>query len=836
MSRAVARRPRSVLLAAALLCLGPEALHADPGCGASAVAPGPTAQSWPAPLDRPVSLQARDVSLRSALDRVAAAARVDVAYSADLLPLDRPVCISRRNAPMGDVLRELLRGTSVEAVVAGPGHVVLAPSQRPAAQAPERPTGPVALDRVVVTGTPGGATERTLPLAVDVLGRTRLDALATGTLSQVLDAAVPGMWAWEQSPASVSVRYASIRGASSFAVSYPKVFIDGIEIANPLLLSRFGGEAVERIEVIRGPQGAALYGTDAISGVVNIVTRQDAGGPPVRVRSAVGSASSRFGASPSLSQDHEVALRWGSGVRSAGLTVGGGSVGAFVPGAFDRYLLATGTGRIVGTRTITTATVRLSAEHAGSPSSPLSDSLAAALPRLSSQLPQYQPLAVPADSSQTARQYTLGVTTSWAPDERWTHTFVAGVDGERVSGAGWDPSRLSGVDDAWDGYVDGGADRATLRASSVARVGSASATSATLSLSAEHSALHESLAWPVSGSRGGLLAHEGSWLHSSAAVAQANVGFRDALFVTAGVRGERNEAFTGRSLYAALPLLGAAAVAERGSVRVKLRAAYGTGTRPASTAARETSGMGARGRIASSSLAPERQSGVEAGADLFLGDVATLRVTRFDQLASGLIQRVGMETSELERGDSTMRHGGRGLSWTLQNVGQISNRGWEMQASTELGPLSLTGAFSTVDSRVRRVAQGYGGDLAPGDRTLEVPAWTAGLTAAWSHPGWSASAAGYRAGDWIGYDYVTMARASADEHRPDSDFVGTGLRRYWRTYHGVTHLRATLSRDLSRGLSLVLSGDNLLGRQQDEPDNLTVLPGRTLTVGVRAQF
>ena len=29
---------------------------------------------------------------------------------------------------------------------------------------------------------------------------------------------------------------------------------------------------MSRIEVIRGPQGAALYGADAISGVMNIVT------------------------------------------------------------------------------------------------------------------------------------------------------------------------------------------------------------------------------------------------------------------------------------------------------------------------------------------------------------------------------------------------------------------------------------------------------------------------------------------------------------------------------------------------------------------------------------
>jgi iron complex outermembrane receptor protein len=45
-----------------------------------------------------------------------------------------------------------------------------------------------------------------------------------------------------------------------------------------------------------------------------------------------------------------------------------------------------------------------------------------------------------------------------------------------------------------------------------------------------------------------------------------------------------------------------------------------------------------------------------------------------------------------------------------------------------------------------------------------------------------------------------------------------------------------LSHDLSRGLALVFVGENLLGYQRGEPDNVTIVPGRTLTLGVRAKF
>ncbi|MGJ8868590.1 TonB-dependent receptor plug domain-containing protein, partial [Salmonella enterica] len=82
-----------------------------------------------------------------------------------------------------------------------------------------------------------------------------------------------GVWTWTATAGSVTARYGSIRGASSFGVSAPKIYLDGIEVANPLLVTQLDPNRVARVEVIRGPQGAALYGADAISGVVNILTR-----------------------------------------------------------------------------------------------------------------------------------------------------------------------------------------------------------------------------------------------------------------------------------------------------------------------------------------------------------------------------------------------------------------------------------------------------------------------------------------------------------------------------------------------------------------------------------
>jgi hypothetical protein len=55
-------------------------------------------------------------------------------------------------------------------------------------------------------------------------------------------------------------------------------------------------------------------------------------------------------------------------------------------------------------------------------------------------------------------------------------------------------------------------------------------------------------------------------------------------------------------------------------------------------------------------------------------------------------------------------------------------------------------------------------------------------------------------------------------------------------YPGVNRLRANVSYDLRRAVSLIVTGDNLLDHQFGEPDNVTVLPGLTITGGLRATF
>jgi iron complex outermembrane recepter protein len=791
-----------------------------------------SAKRWSAPLDRAITLHVSDLSLRDALDRIAALARLRLSYSPELLPLDRRVCAVAENAPAGRVLQDLLSTTNVVAVTAGGDQVVLTPRPATSGRGEAAPlAGSVnVLDRVVVTGSATSAPARELSVGVDVLSGEKLRRENINSVSDALDAYVPGLWSWAQSPSNMLTSYASIRGASSFGLSYPKIYIDGIEVANPLLLSRFNATSIDRIEVIRGPQGSALYGTDAISGVINIVTRHEGTGDHgmhAELRSSAGMSESAY-AHDVLAQDHTLTLVSGSSTRSADLHVDAGSMGAFVPDGYSRQLLANGAARIVGTTGTLSSTARLYVEQAGAGNSLLTmnrpavsdDSLSAS--------------QTASKSPQSVTEYTLGTTATLYGDERWTHTFVAGVDGYRLTNVQTNYTPVPSVLDSALRAAQGGADRATIRASSVMSINAGEPTRATVTFSAEHAALRLSALEAnrmLSADREPHVSYveqnATTWQSSTGLSTQLNVAVDDLFFATGGVRVERDSRLAADNRIAALPMLGVATVGDYGPFTVKLRASYGRGIRPPTTATRwQLWQPGAIGQRLP--LGPEEQSGTELGMDLALRRVLSLQLTRFDQRASGLIQQVAVATDSGPQG----RH----MLYAAENVGEIANSGWELQATGGWSRLSATGALTFVDSRVRRVAPGYTGDLVAGDRMLQVPARTASFNLAWTAPDWHAAITGSRALDWINYDELALAQAWSSDMRPGRDLVGPRLREYWQRYDGGLRLRAIASRDLRPDLSFEISGENLLNYQRGEPDDITIVPGRTIMTGFRIKF
>src|SRR5882757_3435217 len=118
------------------------------------------------------------------------------------------------------------------------------------------------------------------------------ETLATSNPGSLVDAlrTVPGLDITETGGPG-STTNIRLRGANT---GQTLVMIDGIRINDPTAASgdfdfaMFAPSAIERIEVLKGPQ-SALYGSDAMGGVVNIITRKGSGPAQFNVRTEGGS-------------------------------------------------------------------------------------------------------------------------------------------------------------------------------------------------------------------------------------------------------------------------------------------------------------------------------------------------------------------------------------------------------------------------------------------------------------------------------------------------------------------------------------------------------------------
>ena len=128
------------------------------------------------------------------------------------------------------------------------------------------------LERTVVTAArTGEADVQSIPAAVTVLSGADLQRIEAHTLAQAVILA-PSV-TFSQNTEFAQLRIRGIGTNAVYAGSDPSaaVYLDGVYLARPAMVLT-DLLALDRIEVLRGPQGT-LYGRNAVGGAVNLITR-----------------------------------------------------------------------------------------------------------------------------------------------------------------------------------------------------------------------------------------------------------------------------------------------------------------------------------------------------------------------------------------------------------------------------------------------------------------------------------------------------------------------------------------------------------------------------------
>jgi outer membrane receptor protein involved in Fe transport len=683
---------------------------------------------------------------------------------------------------------------------------------------------PTILDQVVTTGTLIPTEVKALPTPVSVITSEQIDRQHALSMMAIVRQAVPTAVVHDAPnvPANTDI---SVRGASSLdGPGNVKIFVDGVE-ASSSYNAAVDPASIDRIEVIRGPQAATLYGADAAGGVIQIFTKRgDSSLARPRVNARVGMGLTQ---TPYANFEHVLRQQYSGSVYG-----GAPSVSYRLGGGYKR--LADYVAENARTR-----------QSASSVYGSMNFSRGILAVDLSGRyyrntIPQarnpelfatgYVPYSKPLHTRVGFTNETYGARVIVSPTDWWRHQVTVGVDRLGIANVQTQP-RYTTPSDSLLKLSESMSRKLSVGYNTTASGTIGHSLDGSLTIGVDH---YSQAAGNVFASRilnprgpivtvpaGGISVTENS-VANTGYFAQAQLALRDAIFLTAGVRAEDNASFGRDYGLATLPRVGVSLVQPVGGTTLKLRASYGRALR--TPGPNEASGEVGPGyvRLANPDLAPERQQGWDAGVDLIVGNKGSLSISGFDQTALDLIAFLTVGSTPV-------------VTDQYRNIGRVSNKGIELEGVLRPTPsVTLSAQYGYVRSRITAVGAA-GGQVQPGDPPINVPARTAGvsLTVA-THFGTTINAGLAYVGSFRAMDWVPTLRCFASfspSDCPSSFLTSSSYRDFIVRYPAFAKLNASVTHRFNPRFEAFLAIDNLTNQNAFEADNSTPVVGRTTMLG-----
>jgi len=516
------------------------------------------------------------------------------------------------------------------------------------------------LDQVVVTGTVVATELKAVPTAITIITGKELQERGVTRLYELFRGDVPGLFInrtgqqGAASPGEVSVvsrGSTNLSGGSLFGVPGNtegiKTYVDGVELANRNFLGMIDPASIERIEILTGPQASTIYGSNAINGVMQIFTKRGHSARP-QVEATLKSKWTQNSFGTGLAPNH-LAETSASGVDgNLSYSVGGSWVyeGSWVPSVLGQTASGFGGARLNVGAFAVDANLRVLQnwnQSNGLDQWVIDVRNADGTGNYATTIPDHT------RGANTDRQAGLSGTYTMTP--WWSHTVTLGVDQLDAMSRKINQTYGSPGDTTYT-LLRGTTNRMTAAYVTTVRIPLASLARAivTVGIDESHSANQNmsSNYVPAPGTSGHYISVDyNGWgyfqtqVHEHGGFLQSEVGLWDALFLTYGVRAVYNPNIGKDQNPNLEPRYGIAYSQDVGGLTAKLRASYGTATRPPRVGAKDAGQYSLDQsqdeiirrlwgtdvtRLANPDLVPESQQGWEGGADFYVGARGSLEV------------------------------------------------------------------------------------------------------------------------------------------------------------------------------------------------------------------
>ncbi len=703
------------------------------------------------------------------------------------------------------------------------------------------------LDQVLV-GANLVATKRKADVtSTTVLTANDLKKIPGNNLTGIFTGIVPGTFVPELGQSAVENDFdnvAYIRGAANFLTgSSPlKVYVDGVQFAaGTSMLGIIDKNSVEKIEIVRGANATALYGSDASGGIILITTKKSLrNSTSINLSTATGFINTKWVANKANQQDHTISISQGIG--KFRYLVGGSyrKIGAILPEGGEN------TGSIYSTATVELLSnlkvdfnARYTQANTSQQRNPAFDGITDTIFRQVNKESLFDSLYTEGINT----NYNIGATITYKATSWWSHSLVVGIDKIKQQ-----YGTKYGVPDSYTSShmtysLTSTNNRPTYRYNNTITVGDSHNWSLNILSGFEFS--KQTGAFGEISSQPDLFGNPGSFIVSNTQTEspelnnqgyflQTALAIKEKYFFTAAYRIEKSDQFNGSN---GSPKLGFTTNFTTRQLIIKPRISWGIGiTLPPYDALNPQSVNNIPGVInflANPNIKPQQQKGFDYGVELYSkkGDYK-FEAAYFN---NKLVNAINFDIITNPPNDPYPE------SFEYFNVGKSHNSGIELSGQYNKKGFSISGNYSIVNSIIDEDVNTAGTTYKKGDRFKSIPKNTFGANI------------GYTFNKLFGkQDPLTLSFGIAGisggiitntyQFRQDvATWIGGGMqgpRPQQQTIDMPTVIRASLNLEYNpvKTFSIFIAGKNIFNNYTAELGKQKALPGSNFLFGMRYNF